>query len=140
MLPPSRGNSARPTRRGLSAQGCSRAAGAVPWTIPSLRLTAHRVSSTTNRHMRAPKGLSPLPGLGGRSARRCRHIKKGGFDPVHEDLRLRRPRHALYSLLRQILLYGRGEYDHRHIRLSRGALAHSAEEGFAYTLIESGCK
>src|SRR5215204_5857592 len=88
--------------------------------------------------MRTPKALSPRPGLGGRCAR-CRVHRKGGSDPVHEDLCLTRPRHANDSLLLwQVLLYGCGERDHRHICLLRCALAHSAYESLAYTLINSG--
>jgi hypothetical protein len=58
---------------------------------------------------------------------------------LHEDLFLARPGHALYSLLLwHLLLCGRGERNHRYICLLRCALAHSAYEGFAYTLIHSG--
>jgi hypothetical protein len=86
--------------------------------------------------MRAPKALSPRPCSG---SRRCRQIEKGGFDPVHEDLCLTRPRHANDSLLLwQVLLYGRGERDHRHICLLRCAFAHRAYEGLSHTLIHSG--
>src|SRR5215210_6251657 len=88
--------------------------------------------------MMAPRALSPRLGLGDRCARCLRHIEEGGFDPFHEDLCLTRPRYANYSLLWQTLLYGRGERDHRHICLLRGALAHGAEEGLAHALIQPG--
>src|SRR5215213_11601116 len=83
--------------------------------------------------------LSLPPGLGSRNGIR-RRIHEGLFDTFHENLRLARPRHALYPLLLRALLHGCGERDHWHICLLRCALAHSAEEGFAYTVIQSGCE
>ena len=44
----------------------------------------------------------------------------------------------MYSLIWQVLIYGCGERDHRHVSNLRSALAHSVYEGFAYTLIHSG--
>src|SRR5215207_9662467 len=91
--------------------------------------------------MRAPEASSSGAGLISRCRRIRRHIQKGGFDVVHENLSLTRPRHPKYSLLLwQILLRGRSsrECDHRHICLLRCALAHGAYESLAYTLIHSG--
>src|SRR5215203_5602488 len=90
--------------------------------------------------MMATAALSArLGGLGGRCTRCLRHIKKGGFDPFHEDLCLTRPRHANdYLLLWQALLHSCGERDHRHACLLRRALSHGAEESLAYTRIQSG--
>ncbi len=64
------------------------------------------------RQKRAPAGESidrKQKALGSRCDTYLLYIlhKEGGFDPVHEDFRLARPRHANYSLLRQALLYGR---------------------------------
>src|SRR5215211_2611170 len=89
--------------------------------------------------MTAPRALSPRLGLGGRCTRCRLHIDKGGFDPFHESLRLARPRHANDSLLlRQVLLYGCGERDHRYGSLLWRALAHGAYEGLAHALIQPG--
>src|SRR5215217_1799542 len=84
-------------------------------------------------------GSSSCLVLGGRCARCRRQIEKSGFNAVHEDPRLARPRHPNDSLLLwQLLLWGCVERDHRHICLLRFALAHSAEESLAYTLFHSG--
>src|SRR5215208_2421842 len=88
--------------------------------------------------MTATGALSPCLRLGSRCSRYLRHIKKGGFDSFDEDLRLARPRHTNDPLLRQSLLCGRCKRDHRHICPLRRSLAHAAEEGFAYALVQSG--
>src|SRR5215217_2539125 len=88
--------------------------------------------------MTATGALLPRLGLGGRCGRCRRRIEEGGFDPFDEDLRLARPRHALHPLILRTLLYGRCKRDHRHICPLRRSLAHGAEEGFAYTLVQSG--
>src|SRR5215208_7223300 len=88
--------------------------------------------------MRATEALLPCLRLGSRCSRYLRHIKKGGFDTFDEDLRLARPRHALHPLILRTLLHGRCKRDHRHICPLRRSLAHGAEEGFAYALVQSG--
>jgi hypothetical protein len=68
--------------------------------------------------MTAAEALSPHPVSGSRCARRCRRrIEKGGFDPLHEDLRLAWPRHANDSLFWQTPPCGyiRRERYHQHI-------------------------
>src|SRR5215204_5676877 len=90
--------------------------------------------------MTPPKVLSASSGLGGSCARWRQRIQEGLFHPFHEYLCLTRPRHPNDTLLLQILLCSRGsrERDHRHLCLLHCALAHSAYEGFPYTLIQPG--
>src|SRR5215212_3564670 len=90
--------------------------------------------------MAATGALSPRLGLGGRCSRYLRRIEEGGFDPFDEDLRLARPRHALYPLILRTLLHGRCKRDHRHLSLLRCALAHGAHERLAHALIQPGCE
>ena len=88
--------------------------------------------------MTAPRRSHPVSAWVERQQCR-RHIEKGRFDPLHEYLRLTRPRYANDSLLLWQVLLQRswGARSPAYLPFA-GALANGAYEGLAYTLIQPG--